>query len=106
MLNAWGVPFAVTVAVILLMILLYTFKGGVKTIVWTDTLQTTFMILALIATVFIISGQLNLYRSPVCMHVISEKGYTQIFDTDWRSKGFFVNANHQRYADNCYNDGA
>src|SRR5687767_4019017 len=43
-----GVPFAVTTFVILLMILLYTFEGGVKTIVFTDTLQTTFMLLGLI----------------------------------------------------------
>jgi Na+/proline symporter len=51
-LDSWGVPFAATTAVILLMILLYTYQGGVKTIVWTDTLQTTFMILALIVTVW------------------------------------------------------
>ena len=43
---SWNVPFIITTIIILLMILLYTFKGGVKTIVWTDTLQTTFMLLA------------------------------------------------------------
>ncbi len=44
-LKDMGIPFAVTTFVILLMILLYTFEGGVKTIVYTDTLQTTFMLL-------------------------------------------------------------
>lgn len=89
MVDAWHVPFAVTVLVILAMILLYTIKGGVKTIVWTDTLQTTFMILALIATVFIISGQLNISLAGL-YGMAKAKGYTQIFDTDWRSKSFFA----------------
>lgn len=89
MLDAWGVPFAVTVFVILLMILLYTFQGGVKTIIWTDTLQTTFMILALIITVFMISDDMNVSFSGLYKG-LQAKGYTQIFDTDWRSKGFFV----------------
>ncbi len=89
MLDAWHVPFAVTVGVILLMILLYTIKGGVKTIVWTDTLQTTFMILALVATVFIISNQLNFSFSDL-YNMARDKAYTQVFDTDWRSKGFFA----------------
>jgi Na+/proline symporter len=58
-LEDWGVPFVVTASVILMMILLYTFKGGVKTIVWTDTLQTTFMILALVVTLFLITSELH-----------------------------------------------
>jgi Na+/proline symporter len=89
MLDAWHVPFVFTAGLILLMILLYTIKGGVKTIVWTDTLQTTFMILALIATVFIISNQLHLSLAGL-YNLASEKCYTQLFDTDWRSKGFFA----------------
>jgi Na+/proline symporter len=89
MLDEWHVPFAITVSVILLMILLYTIKGGVKTIVWTDTLQTTFMILALVITVFIIKNELGLSFATM-QSMLIEKGYTQIFDTDWRSKGFFA----------------
>src|ERR1700744_1334934 len=50
-LNDMGIPFEVTSIVILGLILLYTFRGGVKTIVWTDTLQTTFMLLALLVCV-------------------------------------------------------
>ena len=89
MLDAWHIPFPVTVFVVLLMILLYTFKGGVKTIVWTDTLQTTFMILALVVTVFIIQSELHLSFSSLYQS-LQAKGYTQVFDTDWRSKGFFI----------------
>ena len=47
-LSSFGIPFWVTTLIILLMILLYTFEGGVKTIVWTDTLQTTCMLLGLV----------------------------------------------------------
>lgn len=89
MLDGWGIPFAVTVFAILLMILLYTFKGGVKTIIWTDTLQTTFMILALIITVFIIKAELNTSLGDLYTG-LQAKGYLQVFDTDWKSKGFFV----------------
>ena len=47
-LDSMGVPFWLTTVVILAMILLYTYEGGVKTIVWTDTLQTTGMVLGLV----------------------------------------------------------
>src|SRR5580700_8439031 len=58
-LNGMGIPFEVTAVVILALILLYTYRGGVKTIVWTDTLQTTFMLLALIVCVGYIVHTLN-----------------------------------------------
>jgi Na+/proline symporter len=51
-LDSLGVPFWLTTLVILGMILLYTYQGGVKTIVWTDTLQTTCMLLGLFACVW------------------------------------------------------
>ena len=88
-LDSWGVPFAATTAVILLMILLYTYQGGVKTIVWTDTLQTTFMILALIVTVWFISGTLGLSPGAL-MSSISDHGYSEVFNTDWHSPAFFL----------------
>src|SRR4029079_15882993 len=53
-LKDMNIPFAVTAFVILLMILLYTFEGGVNTIVFTDTLQTTFMLLGLIVCIIYI----------------------------------------------------
>jgi Na+/proline symporter len=88
-LDSWGVPFALTTAVILLMILLYTYQGGVKTIVWTDTLQTTFMILALVVTVWFISNSFGL-SLPALVGRISRQGYAQVFDTDWHSPSFFL----------------
>jgi len=88
-LQRLGVPFAVTTFVILLMILLYTFEGGVKTIVYTDTLQTTFMLLGLVVCIIYIMKHLDLSLGGA-LHSLSDKGYTQVFNTDIRSKGFFV----------------
>jgi Na+/proline symporter len=88
-LDSWGVPFAATTAIILLMILLYTYQGGVKTIVWTDTLQTTFMILALVVTVWFISGSLGLSPGGL-ISSLSDHGYAQVFNTDWHSPSFFL----------------
>jgi Na+/proline symporter len=79
--DAWGVPFFVTVATTIALIWIYTFKGGVKTIVWTDSFQTIFLVTALCVAVWQISQALNFSFSDV-FHVISEKGYSQIFHFD------------------------
>ena len=88
-LDSIGVPFVVTALVILLMILLYTFEGGVKTIVYTDTLQTTFMLLGLVVCIIYIMSHLDLSFGS-SMHALSAKGFTHIFNTDVNSKGFFL----------------
>src|SRR5210317_252686 len=59
-LSEWGVPFEATVLASVLIIWLYTFRSGIKTIVWTDTLQTLFMLSAVIATIVILLGYLDL----------------------------------------------
>ncbi|MEO6732883.1 MAG: sodium:solute symporter [Ferruginibacter sp.] len=88
-LDKLGVPFVVTAAVILLMILLYTFEGGVKTIVYTDTLQTTLMISGLIICIIYILN--NLHLSPgEALTELNTQGYLNIFNTDVNSKGFFL----------------
>ncbi|MBS0011922.1 MAG: sodium:solute symporter [Bacteroidales bacterium] len=58
--DAWNVPFVVTVIITLALIWLYTFKGGIKTIIWTDTLQTVFMISAVILTVIYIARSMDM----------------------------------------------
>ncbi len=88
-LDQWGVPFIVTAGVILLMILLYTFQGGVKTIVWTDTLQTTFMLLALVMTIWYICDSLGLSAGGL-LSSLTARGDTQIINSDWQSPSFFV----------------
>jgi Na+/proline symporter len=88
-LDKMGVPFIVTTLVILLMILLYTFEGGVKTIVYTDTLQTLLMLTGLIVCIIYILSQLNLGLGS-SLSILEEKGYTRIFNFDILQKGFFL----------------
>ncbi|MBO7522750.1 MAG: sodium:solute symporter, partial [Bacteroidales bacterium] len=52
--DAWNVPFWINATIFILLIIIYTLRGGIKTIIWTDTLQTTFMILAVILSVVFI----------------------------------------------------
>ena len=89
LLEALGVPFWVTAFVLLLMILLYTFEGGVKTIVITDTLQTSFMILSLIAYIVYILSNLNLSFGEA-YSILEQKQYTHFINTDINSKTFFL----------------
>ena len=88
-LDKMHVPFVFTAALILLMILLYTWKGGVKTIVYTDTLQTSFMLIGLVICLFYILSDLNLSFGQA-LGMMTERGYTKIFETDINSKAFFL----------------
>jgi SSS family transporter len=83
------IPFPLTTFTILLMILLYTFEGGVKTIVFTDTLQTTFMLLGLIVCIFYIMHALD-FSFGQTMQELSNKDYTKIINTDVKSGNFFL----------------
>lgn len=88
-LDKMHVPFWLTAIVILIMILLYTFEGGVKTIVYTDTLQTSFMLLGLAVCIIYIMNNLGFSFSHT-MTALNEKGFTHIFNADINSKGFFI----------------
>ncbi len=90
-LDKMGVPFIVTTLVILLMILLYTFEGGVKTIVYTDTLQTLLMLSGLVVCIIYILSQLQLDFGSA-MSTLTEKGYTRIFNFELNNKGYFLKA--------------
>lgn len=84
-----GISFEVTAIVILGLILLYTFKGGVKTIVWTDTLQTTFMLLALIVSIVFLANNLHLSLGEAWT-AMSERSMTTVFATDPLKGNFFL----------------
>ena len=88
-LSGFHVPFWLTTLIILLMILLYTYEGGVKTIVWTDTLQTSCMLGGMVICVFFILHHLNLNISEA-LGAMQAKGYSKIFFTDPNSKLFFL----------------
>jgi len=88
-LSQFNIPFWVSVAIVLIMILLYTYKGGVKTIVYTDTLQTSLMIIGLIVCIIYILSNLHLSVGDA-VNAIQSRGLTKIFNTDLNSKGFFL----------------
>lgn len=86
-LDKLGVPFILTTLVILVMILLYTFEGGVKTIIYTDTLQTTGMLVGLVVCIIVITKALGTDFSGAYA-LMSDKGYTRIFDMNVNSGSF------------------
>lgn len=88
--DAWNVPFWVTVGITILLIWLYTNRGGIKTIIWTDILQTTFMLAAVGITIFAISREMGLnFGSLVESVSLSEYSRTFFFD-DYNDKRFFL----------------
>ncbi|MBE2229857.1 MAG: sodium:solute symporter [Chitinophagaceae bacterium] len=82
-----GIPFAATALVILVLILLYTFEGGVKTIIYTDTLQTTGMLVGLVACILVIVKTLGTDFGGA-LSMMADKGYTQIFNWEVNSGSF------------------
>ena len=77
--DAYGIPFWITVSITILLIWLYTFKGGIKTIVWTDTLQTLFMLIAVGVCIYTISDEMEI--SNIFSYVAdSELSKTFFFD--------------------------
>ncbi|HET6243399.1 MAG: sodium:solute symporter [Bacteroidetes bacterium] len=87
--NHYNIPFAITVLITIAFIWLYTFKGGIKTIIWTDTLQTLFMLTAVGVSIWIISSELGL--GPMQMvSLVSDSEYSRIFFfDDINSKNYF-----------------
>jgi Na+/proline symporter len=87
-LDRLGMPFWLTATVLLIMILLYTFEGGVKTIVWTDTLQTACMLGGLVTCTFFLLDALRMDFAG-SLAVLDAKGLSQIIVTDVLSPAFF-----------------
>ena len=87
--DAWHIPFVVTAFVAVFLIWLYTHRSGIKTIIWTDTLQTLCLISALILLVFQVSKQLNMNLGEFSANLINN-GHSRIFVfDDWHSKQNF-----------------
>ncbi|HKL32186.1 MAG TPA: sodium:solute symporter [Tangfeifania sp.] len=86
--DAFNIPFTVTVIVTIALIWVYTFKGGIKTIVWTDTLQTFFLVSAVIFTIVAITNTLNFDGAEVVERISSHRT-SKIFFWDWRTGNNF-----------------
>lgn len=79
--DAWNVPFFVTVATTILLIWIYTFKGGIKTIVWTDTFQTVFLVSAVCIAVWQITDQLGMSFGDM-IAAVNKSDYSKMFFFD------------------------
>lgn len=87
--NAYDLPFWVSVMTTILLIWMYTFRGGIKTIVWTDTLQTTFMLVAVVVSIYFIKDELSWSWSELTSNLFQDERST-IFNWDWQSgRNFF-----------------
>lgn len=87
--ERFGVPFIVTVLIILLLVWLYTRRAGIRTLVYTDSLQTLCMLTALVVVIVLVMGKMNLDWGTLCQ-TISESEYSRIFVwDDWMSKQSF-----------------
>ncbi|MFD1001925.1 sodium:solute symporter [Ohtaekwangia kribbensis] len=87
--DAWNVPFFVTVATTILLIWIYTFKGGVKTIVWTDSFQTIFLISAVCIAVWQIASQLGMSFGEMVSTIRSSEYSKMFYFDDPNSTQFF-----------------
>jgi Na+/proline symporter len=87
--DAWGIPFTVTTLIFIILILLYTFKGGIKTIIWTDTVQTTFMLAALVITIILVTRNLGLDFSQMFDRVW-ESEYSKMVFGDWHDRRYYL----------------
>ncbi|MBO7199944.1 MAG: sodium:solute symporter [Bacteroidales bacterium] len=89
MFKVWGVPFWIPALVFIIIILMYTFRGGIKTVIWTDTLQTTFLLLAAVVTFVYILHDLDISFVGLVSQ-LADSGSTRVFETDWHSNKFYI----------------
>lgn len=82
--DAWHIPFWITVSGIILFIWIYTRKSGIKTIVWTDTLQTLCFVIAAILIIWQVASLLEFNFKDI-IHTVSQDSHSQIFHFEWKS---------------------
>jgi len=88
--EAWGIPFYVTVIVTIGLIWLYTFRGGIKTIIWTDTLQTFSMLTAVVVSIILIIRSMDLSLGEMIGQVVAS-GDAKIWVFDgWQKENHFI----------------
>ncbi|MFN4083843.1 MAG: sodium:solute symporter [Bacteroidia bacterium] len=87
--DKWQIPFEVSVAIIIILMLVYTFKGGIKTLVWTDVFQSGFLLFGVILSIAALLNAINFNVSDA-VSAISKSEYSTIFYWDWHEKNFFL----------------
>ncbi|RZS94716.1 sodium:solute symporter [Cecembia calidifontis] len=83
--DSWGIPFWVSVLITVSLIWLYTHRGGIKTVVWTDTLQTLFMLLAVVVSIYLVAKDLGILGVSELVSNIVADPRSEIFNWDWQS---------------------
>lgn len=86
--DALGIPFSITVLISILLIWIYTYRGGVKTIIWTDSLQTFFLLTAVVLTIYYLFSSFD-WSVGETFRKINEHPYATIFDWDVKSGKYF-----------------
>jgi Na+/proline symporter len=87
--ESWNIPFYITVIITISLIWLYTYRSGMKTIIWTDTLQTTFMLSTVIIIAYTLMQKMDLNFSSV-ISLIGDSDYSRtFFFDDWTDKKYF-----------------
>jgi Na+/proline symporter len=83
------IPFWLSVSVILVLMLLYTYKGGIKTLVWTDTFQSLFLVLGVVVSIAIIIDKMDIGFGQAVSNIANSE-YSKTFFWDWHKSNFFV----------------
>jgi Na+/proline symporter len=86
--DQWNIPFWLTVSIVIVLILIYTYRGGIKTLVWTDTLQSGFLLMGVILSIVAIASALDLNFVEM-VQTVRNSEYSQVFFWDWHEKSFF-----------------
>ncbi len=87
--DSWNVPFYITVIITISLIWLYTYRSGMKTIIWTDTLQTTFMLSTVIIIAYTLMQRMNLDFSSIYSLINNSEYSKTFFFEDWTDKKYF-----------------
>lgn len=88
--DAWNVPFWVTVLIFIVLVILYTYQGGVKTLVWTDSLQTIGMLTAVVLTIVFISKEMGMSFPQLIEKVKVSDMSDMFFADEWNDKRHFL----------------
>lgn len=88
--SALHIPFAISTLIVIGLILLYTYKGGIKTLVWTDTLQSAFLLAGVALSIYVVCNQLNLSLFDTISLVKESPMSKLLFFDDWLSKNHFI----------------
>ena len=83
-----SIPFALSVSIIIALMLLYTYKGGIKTLVWTDTLQSLFLVGGVILSIIAVLNETSWGISEAFQKVV-QSDYSTVFFWDWHKASFF-----------------